>query len=99
MSNSPPSPRPDPVPGPRQTALRRFWRIVRLLSLFAALIALAAVLLVTRGDEGMHVHMLVATALGTWLMIMVGAVLMTLVFVSASSGHDDEASKTPDKGD
>jgi len=41
-----------------------------------------------------HVHMLIATALGIGLTVLVGTGLMTLVFISNSSGHDEAASKT-----
>ena len=77
--------------------MRRFWRIFRLLSLFAIAVAGIAVVLVTRGDDGVHIHMLIATALGAGLTVMVGAALMTLVFLSASSGHDAEAGRKSDK--
>lgn len=66
-------------------------RIGRLLALFAALVAAIAVMLVARGDPAVHIHMLIATALGTGLIVLVGGGLMTLVFLSASSGHDDAA--------
>lgn len=92
---------PDPIqnlrPSPRLPAARRLWRIFRLLSLFAMIIAAIAVALVARGDRGVHIHMLIATALGTALTVMLGAGLMTLVFLSASSGHDSDAAGQTDK--
>lgn len=81
----------DPLPSPRHAMLRRFWRIMRLLALLAIAVAGLAVYLVARGDEGTHLHMLIATALGVSLMILLGGGLMTLTFLSSSSGHDDEA--------
>ena len=77
--------------------MQRFWRIFRLLSLFAVAVAGIAVVLVARGDDGVHIHMLIATALGAGLTVMVGAALMTLVFLSASSGHDAAAGRQSDK--
>ena len=79
--------------------MRRFWRIFRLLSLFAIAVAGIAVVLVARGDPTplRHIHMLIATALGAGLTVMVGAALMTLVFLSASSGHDAEAGRQSDR--
>jgi hypothetical protein len=71
--------------------MRRFWRIFRLLALFSIMIAAIAVVLVARGDPTVHVHMLIATALGIGLTVMLGTALMTLVFLSSSSGHDDAA--------
>lgn len=75
--------------------MRRFWRIFRLLGLLSIAIAAIAVVIVARGDSGTHVHMLVATALGVGLAVLLGTALMTLTFLSASSGHDDQA--TPRK--
>jgi hypothetical protein len=78
--------------------MRRFWRIFRLLALLSIAIAAIAVVLVARGDSTVHVHMMIATALGVGLTVLLGTALMTLVFISSSSGHDDEATgKTTDK--
>ena len=86
-------PVPDPLPSPRHSTVRRFWRIFRLLALLAVVIASIAVLLVARGDATplKHFHMLIATALGIGLTVLVGTGLMTLVFISNSSGHDEAA--------
>lgn len=88
-------PRPDPVPALRHATLTRFRRILRLLALFAVVIAAIAVLLVARDGGSEHAHLLVATALGVGLTVLVGSGLMALAFLSASSGHDEEASRTP----
>ena len=71
--------------------MRRFWRIFRLLAFLSIVIAAIAVVLVARGDPTIHVHMLIATALGIGLTVLLGTALMTLVFLSSSSGHDDQA--------
>lgn len=92
------TPRPDPTPSPRHAMMRRFWRIFRLLALLAIAIAAIAVFLVARGDPGVHVHMLVATALGVGLTVLLGTGLMTLVFLSSSSGHDEEATTRTREG-
>ena len=84
-------PRPDALPSPRHSLMRRFWRIFRLLVLLSLVIAAIAVLLVARGDRTVHIHMLIATALGTGLMVLIGSSLMALSFLSSSSGHDEEA--------
>jgi hypothetical protein len=70
---------------------RRFWRIFRLLALLSIVIAAIAVVLVAQGDPTIHIHMLIATALGIGLTVLLGTGLMTLVFLSSSSGHDEEA--------
>ncbi|GAA4710818.1 DUF4231 domain-containing protein [Sphingomonas lutea] len=84
-------PQPDPVPNSRHATMRRFWRIFRLLALLSIVIAAIAVVLVIRGDPGTHVHMMIATALGVGLSVLLGSALMTLSFLSSSRGHDDEA--------
>ncbi len=84
-------PRPDPTPTPRHSLFRRFRRIMRLMALFSIVIAGIAVLLVARGEQGTHVHMLIATALGVGLSVLLATALMTLAFLSASSGHDEQA--------
>lgn len=86
-------PNPDPPPSPRHSTVRRFWRIFRLLAVLSIVIAGIAVVLVARGDPTplAHIHMLIATALGIGLTVLVGTALMTLVFISNSSGHDSQA--------
>jgi uncharacterized membrane protein YjjP (DUF1212 family) len=71
--------------------LSRFRRIMTWLALFAVAIAAIAVLLVIQGDEGAHVHMMIATALGVGLTVLLAGALMSLAFLSSSSGHDDAA--------
>ena len=84
-------PRSDPVPSPRHSLMRRFWRTFRLLALLSIVIAAIAVLLVVRGDPAVHVHMMIATALGIGITVLLGTALMTLAFLSSSSGHDEQA--------
>jgi hypothetical protein len=84
-------PRPDPVPSPRHSTLQRFRRAMRWLALFAILMAAIAVALVAHGDDGFHIHMLIATALGVGLTVFLGTALMLLSFLSSSSGHDEQA--------
>ena len=84
-------PHPDPVPSPRGSMRRRFWRIFRLLVLLSAVIAAIAVVLVTQGEGEIHASLIIATALGVGFTVLLGTSLMTLVFLSADSGHDDAA--------
>ncbi|MES2136713.1 MAG: hypothetical protein V4502_06595 [Pseudomonadota bacterium] len=88
------SPRPDPAPSPRLSTMRRFWRIFRLLALLSIAIAAIGVVLVTRGRGEVHASLIIATALGIGLTVLLGTGLMTLVFISADSGHDDKATPT-----
>jgi amino acid transporter len=83
-------PRPDPIPSPRRSTLQQFWRIMRLMALFSIIIAAIAVVLVIRGETDFQVHMIIATALGAALTVLLGTALMTLAFLSSRSGHDDQ---------
>jgi hypothetical protein len=84
-------PVPDPVPSPRRPLKRRFWRVFRLLVLLSAVVAAIAVLLVTRGAGEVHASLVIATFLGIGFTMLLGTSLMTLVFLSNSSGHDERA--------
>jgi len=86
-------PHPEPAPDPRLSVLQRFRRIMKWMALFSIVVAVVAVLLVARGDEGVHIHMLIATALGAGLSVLLAGALMSLVFLSSSTGHDDEANR------
>ena len=91
-------PKPDPVPSPRQSMFRQFSRIMKWMALVSIAVAIAAVVLVMRGEEGAGIHMMVATALGAGLTVLLATALMTLAFLSSSSGHDDQA-RGSGKGD
>jgi hypothetical protein len=71
--------------------MRRFWRIFRLLALLSIAIAAIAVVLVTRGEGEVHASLIIATALGIGLTVLLGTGLMTLYFICSSSGHDEQA--------
>ena len=86
-------PRPEPAPDPRLSVLQKFRRIMKWMAMFSIVVAAVAVLLVARGDEGVHIHMLIATALGAGLSVLLAGALMSLVFLSSSTGHDDEANR------
>lgn len=86
-------PSPDAIPSPRHPTRRQFWRIFRLLVGLALVIAAVAVISVSRGDSTLHIHMIVATALGVFMITLIGTGLMTLVFISNSSGHDEAAAR------
>jgi hypothetical protein len=83
-------PTPDPIP-PLAPIRRQFLRIMRLGALFSIVIAAIAVILVAKGDSSVRVHMLIATALGTGLSVLLGIALMSLVFLSNRLGQDDAA--------
>lgn len=87
----------DPLPSPSHLMMRRFWRIFRLLALLSIVIAGIGVALVTRGEGEIHASLIIATALGIGLTVLVGTGLMTLIFLSSNSGHDDQASHHVDQ--
>ena len=77
----------DPIP-PLGPLKRQFLKLMRWGVLFSLVIAAIAVLLVARGDETIHIHMMIATGLGVGLSVLLGIALMTLVFLSNRAGHD-----------
>lgn len=79
------------------SALRQFRRVMRWMALAAILVAAIAVALVASGDQGLHIHMLIATALGAGLSVLLAGALMSLIFLSSASGHDDSAGKKREK--
>ena len=70
---------------------QQFWRIFRLLALFSVVVAAIAVVLVTWGAGEVHASLVIATFLGIGLSMLLGSALMTLMFLSARSGHDEQA--------
>ncbi len=66
---------------------RRLMRGMALVSFVAVIVALAW-LRYTLGDQ-FTIHMVIATAAGVGLSVMLGAALMGLVFLSSGSGHDE----------
>ncbi|MEO5577574.1 MAG: hypothetical protein ABIR25_00800 [Sphingomicrobium sp.] len=86
-------PRPDPLPRPPNVHFVRLKRGLRLLTWFALAVAIIATLLVTRGQAGLQIHMMIATFVGMGLVVFIGGALMLLIFYSAASGHDDLASR------
>jgi hypothetical protein len=86
-------PRPDPIPSPRIAVLQKFRRIMKWMALFSVVVAAIAVLLVIRGAKGAHIHMMIATALGAGLSVLLAGALMSLVFLSSDNGHDETANR------
>ena len=92
-------PRPDPLPRPPQGLADKLKRALRLLAIFAVIVAVIASLLVARGQAGFHIHMLIATFVGMGLAVFIGGALMLLIFYSAASGHDDRAARHDPEND
>lgn len=90
-------PRPDLVPTPRASALRRFARTMRLMGLLSIICAAIAVWLVGQGDSDWHINMMIATALGVGLTVLLATALISLAFLSDASGHDEQAHYPPEE--
>ena len=75
---------------------RRLMRGMVMVSLIAVVGAL--VWLRFSMGEALSIHMIIATAAGVGLSVMLGAALMGLVFLSSGSGHD-EAIEDPFEND
>ena len=82
-------PQPDPVPSPRHSLMRRFWRIFRLLAL---------IYLQSAGGP-VPIHMVIATIAGVGFSVLLGTALMGLVYFSNNSGHDDTIGRGDDVND
>lgn len=89
-----------PDPGtPLGLLKRQFIKIMRWAALFSVAVAGLAVVLVAQGDSTIRVHMLIATALGVGLSVLLGIALMTLVFLSNRMGQDASAADHKQKDD
>jgi hypothetical protein len=92
-------PRHDPVPhrrrpdpGRTERAWAHFKASMRWTALAAVLaICLSLLYLWSTGPVGLH--MLLATALGVGLSVLVAGALMGLIFLSDRSGHDEDAAQ------
>ncbi|OWQ94160.1 hypothetical protein [Sphingopyxis witflariensis] len=69
------------------TRYRRLMRGMALVSLGAVILALGWLRLSM--GAALTLHMMIATAAGVGLSVMLGAALMGLVFLSSGSGHDE----------
>ena len=87
-------PQPDPIPSPRLSTVQRFLKVFRLLALLSIVIAAIAVVLVIQGAGEVHASLIIATALGVGLTVLLGTGLMALMFISSDSGHDEQAAGT-----
>ena len=91
-------PRSDPIPTPRTSTARQFRRLMKRMALLSLVAAVVAIMLVARGSDRIHIHMLIATGVGVGLMVLLATALMSLVFLSASSGHDADAAQPHERG-
>jgi len=86
-------PRPDPVPNDRIAnphAWARFRAIMRWMTLLGLVCVIGALAYLHEGGAPMTAQMVIATALGVFLTVLVGTGLMSLLFLSHGSGHDEQ---------
>jgi hypothetical protein len=87
-------PSPDPVP-PNADQSAEAWKRYRSMMKWMALASVVAVILALiflgAGGEPMSIHLIIATAAGVGLSVLLGTALMGLVFLSNRSGADDDA--------
>ncbi|WP_447759978.1 hypothetical protein [Sphingopyxis panaciterrae] len=82
-----------------KVAWARYRRLMKGMALvsFGAVVLALGWLRFTMGDA-LTIHMMIATAAGVGLSVLLGAALMGLVFLSSGSGHD-EAIEDPFEND
>lgn len=93
-------PRHDPIPpkngrdyGRAAAAWKRYWAIMRWMTLLSVVTVLLSLVYLKRSGEPVPISMVIATIAGVGLTMLVGTGLMGLLFVSSRSGHDDEANR------
>ena len=87
-------PRRDPIPR-RQVANPHAWaryrRIMIWMTVLAVVCVAVALLYVRTATGSLPLQMAIAVTAGVFLTVIVGTGLMSLVFLSAGSGHDEAA--------
>lgn len=90
-------PLPDPVPTPEPSPIGpRLKRVALRLAFFSVAMAALGMALVGYGDAEPKLHLLIATGIGVGLTVFLAGLLMSLMFLSSSSGHDDAAAHPTD---
>ena len=90
---------PVPDPFPARPIRRRFVRVLRIAAAAAILLAALALLLLARGQTTLHVHGLIAAALGIGLAVLLGTAAVMLLFLGERGGHDAGAGAAPIESD
>jgi len=86
----------DPLP-PNAVLKLRLVRVMRLAAFCSVVIAAIAIFLMARGDSEIRIHLLIATALGVGVSVLLGIALMCLVFLSNRMGQDEPAAAQKQK--
>ena len=72
-------------------AWARYRRMMRWMGLVAAIAVAAALVYLHSGGGTMTIHMVIATAAGVGGTVLLATGLILLAFLSAGSGHDEDA--------
>lgn len=83
----------------RAAARRRFKNLMGWMAVVAVVAVLLSLIYLKSFGDPVPIHMQIATALGVFFTVMVGTGLMSLVFLSSRSGHDDDATYRSGKHD
>ena len=86
-------PRHDPAPRSsiaNPHAWARFRAIMRWMILLGIACVIGALAYLRAGGTPMTAQIVIATALGVFLTVLVGTGLMSLIFLSHGSGHDEQ---------
>ncbi len=70
-------------------AWARYRRLMAWMALVSTIAAAIAVAVLWRSIGPLPIHMMIATALGVGLSILMAAALMGLIFLSSGTGHDE----------
>jgi hypothetical protein len=82
----------------RQSARADFRRMMKW-AVVAAAVMVGAALLFLRATGDLTPDMVIATVLGVFLSVLLGAGLMAASYFSAKSGHDRDVNEAAHKGD
>ncbi len=68
----------------------RFRRLMAWMAFWGAVCVVGVLGLLYWMDTPMPLHMVIATSAGVWFTFMLGTGLMSLVFLSSGTGHDEQ---------
>lgn len=78
------------------TPARRFWRLIAVTAIVAALAIGAALWVMRLEGTPLRLHLVMAMSVGIGLTLLIAGALMGLLFYSARSGHDDAVADLDD---
>jgi len=76
---------------PNATLRRRYWRLVGIMALVAIATIAGALWYIQASGTPLRLHVALAMSLGIGLTLLLAGGLMSLLFFSSRSGHDERA--------